>query len=173
MITIRSENPEDYVVIYEINRQAFNGEVEAKLINTIRDSNNFIPTLSLVALKDDKVVGHILFSKAKLKNKEREKLILILAPIAVLPEFQKQGIGSLLVKKGLQMCKDLNYEIVVLVGYPDFFSNFGFSPARNKGLKLSLKGDIPNEAFMVHELEKGILNETGGLVEFPSYFEEK
>jgi len=173
MIAIRSENPKDYDVIYEINKQAFNGEIEAKLINTIRNSNNFIPDLSLVALKDKKIVGHILLSQAKIKNKEAEKPILILAPIAVLPEFQRQGIGSLLVKTGLEKCKNLNHNIIVLVGYPDFFSRFGFLPARNKGLEPSLKGDIPDEAFMVCELEKDVLKRIKGLVEFPSYFEKE
>lgn len=172
MITIRSENQEDYDAIYEINKQAFNGEIEARLINTIRHSNNFIPNLSLVALKDNKIVGHVLFSKSKIKNQEIEKPILILAPIAVLPEFQKQGIGSSLVKKGLEISQSLNFDIVSLIGYPEFFSFCGFVPARNKGLEVSLKGNIPDEAFMVYELKKGALKETGGIVEFPSYFEE-
>ena len=172
MIAIRAENPEDYDAIYEINKQAFNGEVEAKLIDTIRDSNNFVSDLSLVALKDNKIVGHILFSQAKIKNKETEKPILILAPIAVLPEFQKQGIGSLLVKKGLQISQNLDYDIVTLIGYPEFFSLFGFVPARSKGLEVFFKTAVPDEAFMVYELKKDALKEIKGIVEFPSYFEE-
>ena len=172
MINIHSEKPEDQDTIYEINKQAFHSEVEAKLINTIRRSNNFIPELSLVALKNNKIVGHILLSQAKIKNKEMEKRVLILAPIAVLPEFQKQGIGSLLVKKGLEISQNLGYDIVALIGYPEFFSRFGFLSARSKGLESSLKDNIPDEAFMVYELKKDALKGIKGIVEFPSYFEE-
>ncbi|MFC1630013.1 GNAT family N-acetyltransferase [Patescibacteria group bacterium] len=173
MINIRSENPEDYNTIYEINKQAFNDEIEAKLINIIRHSSNFIPNLSLVALKDNKIVGHILFSQARIKNKETERPILILAPIAVLPEFQKQGIGSLLVKRGLEVSQSLNYDIVALIGYPEFFSFFGFVSAKSNGLEVSLNTAIPDEAFMVYELKKDILSGVKGVVEFPSYFEEE
>ena len=172
MITIRSENPKDYDVIYEINKQAFNSEVEARLIDTIRHSSNFIHDLSLVALKDSKIVGHILFSQAKIKNKETEKPILILAPVAVLPEFQKQGIGSSLVKKGLQACKGFGHNIIVVIGHPEFFPRFGFTPARKKGLEISFGAEVPSEAFMVYELKKGVLKDIKGIVEFPSYFEE-
>ncbi|MBD3208596.1 MAG: GNAT family N-acetyltransferase [Candidatus Nealsonbacteria bacterium] len=173
MITIRAEKPEDYAAIYEINKRAFNSEFEAKLIDTIRHSNNFISDLSLVALKDNSIVGHILFSQANIKSREKERPVLILAPIAVLPEFQKQGIGSLLVKKGLHKSQTLGYDIVALIGYPGFFSRFGFSPARSKGLELSLKGDIPEESFMVYELKKGVLGDVEGIVDFPLYFEEE
>ncbi|MBD3208521.1 MAG: GNAT family N-acetyltransferase [Candidatus Nealsonbacteria bacterium] len=173
MITIRAEKPEDYDAIYEINKRAFNSEFEARLIDTIRHSNNFISDLSLVALKDNSIVGHILFSQANIKSREKERPILILAPIAVLPEFQKQGIGSLLVKKGLHKSQTLGYDIVALIGYPGFFSRFGFSPARSKELELSLKGDIPGESFMVYELKKGVLSDVEGIVDFPLYFEEE
>jgi len=173
MITIRSEKPEDFATIYEINKKAFNGEVEARLIDKIRQSENFIPELSLIALKDDKIVGHILFSKIKIKRGEEEKIILALAPMSVLSEFQKQGIGSSLVREGLEISKKLGYYIVALVGHHDYYLRFGFTSARAKGLEISLKMSIPDEAFMVCELEKDALKGIKGIVEFPPYFEEE
>ena len=173
MITIRSEKPEDFDSIYEINKKAFNGEFEARLIDKIRQSGNFIPELSLVALKEDKIVGHILFSKIKIKRGEEEKTILALAPMSVLSEFQKQGIGSSLVRKGLEISKRLGYCIVALVGHHEYYPRFGFTPARAKGLEISLKMSISDEAFMVCELEKDALKGIKGIVEFPSYFEEE
>ena len=173
MIVIRPEKPEDFDIIYEINRRAFNGEIEARLIDKIRKSDNFIPELSLVALKDNKIVGHILFSKVKIKSKNREKIVLALAPMAVLPEFQNQGIGHLLVNRGLEISKGLCYYIVVLVGHPDYYPRFGFTPARAKGLEISFKMPIPDEAFMVCELEKNALERIKGIVELPPYFEEE
>lgn len=173
MITIRPEKSEDFNTIYKINKKAFNGEVEARLIDKIRQSDNFVPELSLVALKDDKIVGHILFSRVKIKIKGAEKLILALAPIAVLPELQKKGIGSLLVKKGLQTCKGFDYDIIVVIGHPEFFPRFGFTPARKRGLEVSFGVEIPSEAFMVCELKKDALKDIRGIIEFPSYFEDE
>jgi putative acetyltransferase len=173
MITIRPEKPEDFDTIYEINRRAFNGEIEARLVDKIRKSDNFIPELSLVALKDNKVVGHILFSKVKIKSEDREKIVLTLAPMAVLPEFQNQGIGHLLVNRGLEISRGLGYYIVVLVGHPDYYPRFGFTPARAKGLEISFKVPIPDEAFMVCELEKNVLEGIKGIVELPPYFWEE
>jgi putative acetyltransferase len=173
MIIIRPEKPEDFDIIYEINRRVFNGEIEARLIDKIRNSDNFIPELSLVALKDNKIVGHILFSKAKIKSEDREKIVLALAPMAVLPEFQNQGIGHLLVNRGLDISKSLGYYIVVLVGHSEYYPRFGFTPARAKGLEISFKMPIPDEAFMVCELEKNVLEGIKGIVELPPYFEEE
>lgn len=173
MITIRSERQEDFSAIYEINKQVFKGEIEPRLVEKIRRSNNFIPELSLVALKDDKIVGHILFSKVKLICEKEEKEILTLAPLAVLPEFQKQGIGSFLVKEGLKICRNLNHNIVIVVGRPDYYPRFGFIQARTKGLDISFKIPVPDEAFMVYELEKGFLDKIKGVVKLPSYFEEE
>jgi len=169
MIIIRSEKPEDFKAIYEINKEVFDSEVEAQLIEKIRRSDNFIPELSLVAEKDSKVVGHILFSRAKIK----ETIILILAPMTVLPEFQKQGIGSSLIKEGLKIGKDLDYPLVVLVGHPNYYPRFGFIPARAEGLESSLSMPVPDEAFMVYELKENALKKIKGMVEFPLYFEEE
>ncbi len=171
MVVVRSEEPSDYQKIYEINKIAFGGEVEARLVNNLRKTKGFIPQLSLVAEKDGKVVGHILFSIIHINTGEDNIPVLALAPMAVLPEYQKQGIGSLMIKEGLKKSKELGYKIVVLVGHPDYYPRFGFVPAKEKGLKLPF--DAPDEAFMVYEIIPNSLVGISGTIEYPPEFAEE
>lgn len=171
MIFVRSEKPEDYQKIYEINKVAFGGEVEAQLVNNLRKTKGFIPELSLVAEKDGKVVGHILFSVIHIKTDSNKIPVLALAPMAVLPDYQKQGIGSLLIKEGLKECKELGHKVVVLVGHPDYYPRFGFVKASEKGLKLPF--DAPDEAFMVYEIIPNSLVGVTGTIEYPPEFAEE
>jgi putative acetyltransferase len=106
MITIQPARKEDYNAIYEINVLAFGRENEARLVNTLRNASNFIPDFSLVALVESGVVGHILFTPIPIETKNGSLSALALAPIAVHPEFQKQGIGSELVRQGLERCRN-------------------------------------------------------------------
>lgn len=171
MIVVRSEKPEDYQNIYEINKVAFGGEVEARLVNNLRKTKWFIPELSLVAEKEGKIVGHILFSVIHRKTDSNRIPVLALAPMAVLPDYQKQGIGSLMIKEGLKKCKKLGYKIVVLVGHPDYYPRFGFVKASEKGLKLPF--DAPDEAFMVNEIIPNSLTGIIGTIEYPPEFAEE
>lgn len=171
MVSIRSEKPEDYQSIYNVNKLAFNGEVEARLINNLRKTEGFVPKLSLVAIKDDKVIGHILFSVIHIKTDTKNIPVLALAPMAVLPKHQKQGIGSMLVREGLKKCKKLGYKAVILVGHPNYYPRFGFSHAKEKGLKLPF--DVPNEAFMMYEIIPQALEDIKGTVVYPPEFTEE
>jgi putative acetyltransferase len=101
MIKIRPEKGEDYTAIHEINVLAFGRENEARLVENLRNSPDFTQGLSLVAIKDKMVVGHILFSRIAIETKTGSFPALSLAPMAVHPEFQKQGIGSKLVQQGI------------------------------------------------------------------------
>jgi len=105
MITIQSEEKEYYNAIHEIDVLAFGREDEAELVNKLRKSKNFIPGLSLVALKDGEVVGHILFSPVAIHTKRGILPALALVPMAVQPEFQNKGVGSDLVRQGLERCR--------------------------------------------------------------------
>jgi putative acetyltransferase len=171
MVSIRPEKSEDCQSIYNVNKLAFNGEVEAKLVNNLRKTKGFIPELSLVAIKGDEVIGHILFSIIHIQTDTKNIPVLALAPMAVLPKHQKQGIGSMLVREGLTKCKDLGYGVVILVGHPDYYPRFGFTPARKKGLKLPF--DAPNEAFMVYEIIPQALMGIKGTVVYPPEFAEE
>ena len=170
MITIRPETAEDYAAIAEVNRLAFGQEEEAALIEALRRSPGFIPELSLVAVDGDRVVGHILFSPMVIETQDGATPALALAPMAVRPELQNQGIGSELVRDGLEECRRLGHRIVVVVGHPAYYPRFGFSPARARGLEAPFP--VPDEAFLALELVRGALDGIAGVVKFPPPFEE-
>lgn len=172
MIHIRPEKPEDIASIHGITTRAFQGEEEANLIAAIRASDYFIPELSLVAIDDtDQTVGHILFSPITIESTEDSKSAkaLALAPMAVIPEYQNRGIGSLLVQHGLAACKKLGYTVVVVVGHPGYYPRFGFRPARGYGLEAPF--EVPDAAFLVCELVPGALKNVRGMVKYNPAFD--
>jgi putative acetyltransferase len=122
------------------------------------------------AVKSKQVVGHILFSPIIIETQKAAVPVLSLAPMAVLPEFQNQGVGLELVRQGLRESKRLGHNIVVVVGHPGYYPRFGFTPARAKGLEVPFK--VPDEAFMVLELIPGTLDGIKGTVIYPPEFNE-
>jgi putative acetyltransferase len=170
MITIRPETAEDYAAIREVNALAFGREVEARLVEALRGLPDFIPELSLVAIEAGRVVGHILFSPMVIETKDGAVPALALATIAIRPEFQNQGIGSELVRDGLERCRNLGHRIVVVVGHPAYYPRFGFSPARERGLQAPFP--VPDEAFLALELAPGALDGVVGMVSYPPAFGE-
>ena len=168
ILTVRPEKAEDIGAIRKLNKKAFKGNDESKLIDAIRGSDGFIPGLSLAAEKDGKIVGHILFSPVKIKGPAGAAPALALAPMAVLPAFQNQGIGTELVKRGLEECRKLGHKIVVVVGHAGYYPRFGFVKAGEKGLQLPF--EAPEEIFMALELVPGALDEVKGTVEYPPAF---
>ena len=171
MIQIRPEKPEDIEIIDALTRLAFQSEDEVTVIATIRASDFFISELSLVAVEDNRVVGHILFSPITIESSEDSKSVeaLTLAPMAVLPECQKRRIGTLLVQHGLEVCTKLGYTIVVVVGHPEYYPRFGFRPARDYGIEAPF--DVPDEAFMVLELVPGALEHVRGMLKYSPAFD--
>ena len=170
MVRIRAERKSDTEVIHEVNRLAFGQEDESLLIRRIRNSPRFIPDLSLVAVEEGRIVGHILFSPVGIKTEKGVTPALSLAPMAVLPASQNRGIGSELVREGLTRCRQLGHKIVVVIGHPGYYPRFGFIPARCKGLEVSLP--VPDETFMVQELVPKALDEVRGTVKYPPEFED-
>ncbi len=163
---IRAEQVGDRAAIHAVNTQAFGRDNEARLVDLLRVSPAFIPELSLVAIDAARVVGHILFSRIHIRTAERDVPALALAPMAVLPERHRQGIGSALIRSGLDACRRLGQQIVVVVGHPRYYPRFGFSSARAKGLE----APYPDAAFMVQELTPGALDGVHGTVEYPQEF---
>ncbi len=116
------------------------------LVNALRDSKSFIPQLSLVAICQKKIVGHILFTKATIG----EKTVLALAPLSVLPLYQCQGIGQALIAKGHSIAQDLGYEYSIVLGHPQYYPKAGYRPASLYGIKAPF--EIPDENFMAIKL---------------------
>jgi predicted N-acetyltransferase YhbS len=168
-ITIRQEVKEDYKRVFKITKLAFGQEKESKLIEKIRKGPNFVPELSLVAEKNNEIVGHILFSKMKIVG-ESEYETLMLAPLAVIPELQKQGIGGKLVKKGIEKAIELGFDSIIVVGHKDYYPKFGFQKASKWGIKCPF--EVPDGAFMAIELTKKALENKAGVVQFPEEFME-
>lgn len=167
-INVRPETPADHGAIRKINKKAFGGKAESKLVDAVRESELFIPELSLVAEAGGQAAGHILFSPVKIVDGETETPALALAPMAVLPELQGQGVGAALVKRGLAEAARLGHKIIIVVGHTDYYPRFGFLPAGEKGLALPF--EAPPEVFMVLELVPGALAGVKGTVEYPDAF---
>ncbi len=167
-MNIRSETPADYLAISQINNLAFGRENEAQLISEIRNSDFHIPELSLVAKVDNIVVGHILFSYIELIGEEKLQ-VLSLAPIAVHPQFQKQGIGSALIKAGLTKAETRGESLVIVLGDPQFYSRFGFVPSTTH--EIASPFPVPDEFFMVKPL-KNYQTKYRGKVIYPPAFHQ-
>ena len=165
---IRAEKPQDVEQISEIHRIAFGSDAEPEPVLAIRRSEGFYPELSLVAESDGRLVGHILFSGISIQSGAHTYPALSLAPMAVVPEYQNRGIGTALVRRGQEECRRLRHRIVIVIGHPEYYPRFGFEPAGSRGL--SLEFEVPDEAFMVLELEEGVLNTISGVVKYPEAF---
>lgn len=165
-IQIRPETAEDIETIRNINTAAFETEAEAGLVDALRDSST--PLISLVAEVDQKIVGHILFSPMTLSGKSTIVKIAGLAPMAVMPDYQKRAIGTALVKKGLKQCISIGYQAAVVLGHPEYYPQFGFMPCSRFGIKSEY--DVPDEVFMVKELENGALSDCQGVVKYHPLF---
>ena len=166
MLLIRPESSADWPAIRDVTVRAFGRAAEARLVEALRASPNFVAALSLVAVDDGHVVGHILFSRIHIRSAERRVPAMALAPVAVLPEHQRCGIGSALITHGLQECRRLGERIVVVVGHPNYYPRFGFTSARAAGLE----APFPDAAFMVQALTPGALDGVRGTVEYPPAF---
>ena len=143
-LLIRHETPADILAIRGVNQAAFETGAEAALVDALRENGKF--TLSLVAAIEGEVVGHILFTDIEMEPGGAEPRILGLAPMAVLPVWHGKGIGSALVRRGLEDCLELGYRGIVVLGHPAFYPRFGFTPASRHGITSIY--EAPDEAFM-------------------------
>ena len=162
---VRPETDRDQKAVYAVNASAFDTSAEAKLVNALRQQATQV--LSLVAEIDKEVVGHILFSPVHLSGHPDLK-VMGLAPMAVKPQHQRQGVGSALVRAGLEQCKQLSFTAVVVLGHPSYYPRFGFVPASRFGIDSEY--EVPEDVFMAMELEPQALNGKTGKVQFHKAF---
>ncbi|NIK76649.1 putative N-acetyltransferase YhbS [Paenibacillus castaneae] len=178
-ITIRQERFDDYKTTEEVVKNAFanmefSDQAEHELVSRIRKSDTFIPELSLVAITKDsdstEIVGHILLSTIKIINDNQSAESLALAPVSVLPHYQRKGIGRLLILEALRIAKELGYHSVVVLGHPQYYPKFGFKRASSWGIRAPF--DVTDDVFMALELQENSLDKVSGVVEYPSVFFE-
>lgn len=165
VISIRPERPEDASRIRHVNELAFGQPAEADLVERLRQACT--DALSLVA-EDDAVVGHILFTPVVAESAGRQVIGMGLAPMAVLPDRQRQGIGSQLVRRSLEILRERGCPFVVVVGHPEYYPRFGFKPASTYGLASQWEG-VPDAAFMALVLD---VHATAGISGVARYREE-
>lgn len=150
---IRQENQNDFDTIYDVVKTAFKSAKESDgteqdLVNDLRNGESYINELSLVAVIDEKIVGHIMFTKAK----AGDEIVLALAPLSVLPDYQKQGIGTALIKEGHKIAKKLGYHYSVVLGSENYYPRLGYLPAIKFGIKAPF--EVPSANFMAIQLCK-------------------
>ncbi|MBS1808536.1 MAG: N-acetyltransferase [Acidobacteria bacterium] len=168
MPLIRPEQPADLAAIHHVVtqafQQAFGSVAEAKLVDQLRANGKAI--VSLVAVEGEQIVGHILFSEVTIDD----ATIIGLAPLAVLPSHQKQGIGARLTTAGIEACRKAGYTAMVVLGHPEYYPRFGFVPASCFGIKSEY--DVPDEVFMAMELTPGALSGCAGVAKYQPEFSE-
>jgi len=162
---IRYEKPGDYAAVRAVNSSAFETSAEADLVDVLRKEAQ--PIVSLVAEQDEQIVGHILFSPVNLPDFGWLK-IMGLGPMAVKSGYQDQGIGSRLVRQGLEACCRAGFGAVFVLGHTWFYPRFGFIPSVKFGIRSEY--DVPEEAFMAIELTPGYLKGASGTIKFHPAF---
>jgi putative acetyltransferase len=163
VIEIREERPDDVTAVRDLNRRAFGQEQESNIVDALR--TNGAALLSLVATLNDQIVGHIMYSPVIIGGNIRGTA---LGPMAVLPEYQRQGIGSKLVEAGNQKLKDAGCPFIIVVGHADSYPRFGFRPASEHGIKC--EWDVPNNVFMLLVLDQTKMEGVSGLAKYRHEF---
>lgn len=163
---IREERPADVEQIRAVNAQAFERQAEADLVDAIRESG--VPHISLVAEVDGSIAGHVLFTPVELIGGGEGLELAALGPIAVAPARQNQGIGSRLVTAGLDACRAAGYDAVIVLGHPNYYPRFGFTPASKFGVESEY--EVRDEVFMLLELNPGALDAQKGTIRYHEVF---
>jgi len=168
-IRIRAERPGDIPAVRVVNGRAFEQFVEADLVDRLRAECP--EAISLVAESEDQIVGHILFTPALLPGEGETLQGMGLAPMAVLPEHQREGIGSRLVEAGLHILREQSCPFVIVLGHPKYYPRFGFEPASRHGIRCQWEG-VPDEAFMILFLDESTRLAARGVARYRDEFDD-
>ena len=170
-LTIRPEQPDDFDAIHQLVRDAFGRDVEAVVVRKLRASAAYVPQLALVAIENGAVVGHIMITTLDYESDAGKRVgTTILAPLAVRPDRQKRGVGSLLSREALGCARAAGFRSMILVGHPTYYPRFGFRPASTWWIRYATP--IPDEVFMAMELVPGALADAAGIIHLPPAFDE-
>ena len=164
-ISIREAVESDLSDVLSIERAAFGEDEEAELVRQLLEDPSAEPILSLLAFQNDRPVGHILFTAARLSDSPHPASIALLAPLAVVPDAQKQGIGGKLIDRGLELLANSGVDLVFVLGHPEYYPRHGFKPAGCLGFEASYP--IPDRhanAWMVRSLRSGVIGSARGKV---------
>ena len=162
LLEIREEHPSDVAFIRDLNKRAFEQEQEGNIVDALR--SNGAALLSMVATLNGRVVGHIMYSPLVVG----ELTGAALGPMAVLPEHQRQGIGTKLVEAGNRKLKDDGCPFIIVVGHPNYYPRFGFVPANTHGIEC--EWEVPTDAFMLLVLNQSKLQGVAGLAKYRHEF---
>jgi len=173
-VMIRQEQAKDCEEVYELVAAAFaqaehSDHDEQELVVRLRRSAPFVPELSLLAMVEEKIVGHIMFTRVVIRQEGQvPHETLTLAPLAVLPEYQGKGVGGRLIEAGHRAAREMGFKSVLLVGHPTYYPRFGYLPAERFGITTKL--ELPPDVFMACELVKGGFDGvTGRMVLAPEF----
>lgn len=166
---VRRETPSDTSLVRQVNELAFGQPAEADLVEALR--RGCTDALSLVAEDDTVVVGHILFTPVAIESAHRRITGMGLAPMAVRPDRQRQGIGSQLVRYGMETLRGRGCPFVVVVGHPEYYPRFGFEPASVHGVASQWEG-VPDAAFMISVLDAQAMAGVSGVARYREEFDE-
>ena len=158
-IGVRVATADDADGVLAVERAAFGGDVEADLVEALVASEAYVAGLSLVAESGGSILGHALFTRARAGQVEA----VLLAPLAVAPEWQGRGVGSALVREGLARAAELGFGIALVLGHPAYYPRFGFASAEPRGIMPPYPVE-PSEAWMVVELAPDSLGDAAGVV---------
>ena len=169
MIAVRPERSGDIAAVRTINERAFGQSTEAEIVDSIRDACP--DAISLVAVDGDEIVGHILFSPVIVGGGSVSVWGMGLGPMAVVPERQRQGIGSRMVREGIEVLRRRNSPFVIVLGHPEYYPRFDFVRASRHGLACQWDG-VPDEAFMVLILDQHAMSGVSGRVRYRDEFDQ-
>ena len=167
-LLVRPEQPSDFEAIRRTVQLAFGRLDEAEVVERVRESDHYVPELSLVAERDSEVVGHLMLSYVELRGRDGSLAVLNLGPLAVRPDVQQEGTGAALVQEGLAGAEDRREPLVVVLGPPRLYTRFGFEPARRHGIEPPPPG-VPDDVFLV-KLLPGYDGRPRGQVVYPPAF---
>ncbi len=163
---IREATEADLSKVLFVEQAAFGHEEEANLVKDLLSDASANPSLSLLAFADNQAIGHILFTAARLQGTQSDVSISLLAPLAVLPDYQRQGVGGQLIKEGLARLSAAHVDLVFVLGHPDYYPRYGFNPAGVQGFQAPYP--IPKQdagAWMVQELSAGAIDSVSGTIQ--------